>query len=122
MLEDWRALCKWLEDQPYNADYNPRGRGAYLTMKPYSPYRTIRVRDESTPPHPIFGYLMKEIPNPKIAEEREKARRSRMITAERRRMDVIFWSTGHGWRLRKDWRERLEAEAQALEAEAQGEP
>lgn len=32
-LQDWQALCTWLEDQPYNASYRPKGQGAYLLGK-----------------------------------------------------------------------------------------
>lgn len=31
-LQDWRALCEWLEEQPYNASYRPKGRGADLLL------------------------------------------------------------------------------------------
>ena len=49
-LDDWEALCAWLEERPYNAAYEPRCRGAYLLATPYSPQRTIRVNDPDAPP------------------------------------------------------------------------
>lgn len=35
-------------------------------------------------------------------------RRDYEIARLRRYCRVVFWSTGHGWRLRKNWRERLQ--------------
>lgn len=72
-LVHWRAMCAWLEAQPYNASY----RGL---------------------PH---NYLLA---------------RAKRIADERRRLALIFWSTGHGWRLRKDYAASLDAEEQRLTA------
>lgn len=116
-LDDWEALCNWLEDRAYNASYEPRCRGAYLTATPYSPYRTVRVDDPDQPPYIINGTAVprqKEIPNPKLAEEKALAKWTRMITAERQRLGLIYWASGYGWRLRKDYREKLAAERERL--------
>jgi hypothetical protein len=119
MLADWRALCDWLEACPYNASYDPRCQGSYLLATPYTATRTIRVDDPDAPPL-RFGerevLRQKDAPNPNLAEELELSRRSRMLTRERKRLGLVFWSTGHGWRLHKDYREKLEAEQQRLDA------
>lgn len=122
-LDDWEALCAWLEERSYNASYEPRCRGAYLLTTPYSPQRTIRVEDPDAPPLLIGNRAiprMKEIPNPKLAEEKALAKWSREITAERRRLQVVYWASGFGWRLRKDYREKLAAERVRLRAQARG--
>jgi hypothetical protein len=119
MLEDWRALCEWLEARPYNASYDPRCRGAYLLATPYTATRTIRVDDPDAPPLKWGGREVprqKDAPNPNLAEELEHSRYSRMLTRERKRLGLVFWSTGHGWRLHKDYREKLKAEAARLAA------
>lgn len=119
MLADWRALCDWLEAQPYNASYNPKGQGAYLLNTPHTATRTIRVNDPDAPPLKWGGREMprqKEIPNPELAAELELSRWTRMITRERRRLGLVYWAQGFGWRLRKDYRERLEAEQARLDA------
>lgn len=116
-LADWRALCAWLEDQPYNAAYEPRCQGAYLLSRPYSPQKTVFVDDYSKPSFVLGGrevWNRKEVPNPRLAEEQEKARWTRLVTNERRRLKFVFWSSGHGWRLHKDYREKLNAEEKRL--------
>lgn len=116
-LDDWAALCDWLEGQAYNAHYEPRCRGAYLLTGLYSPHRTIRVDDPDMPPLTIMGRSIprqKEIPNPNLAEEKALARRCRAIVNERRRLQLVFWSTGHGWRLHKDYREKIATERARL--------
>ena len=118
-LDDWEALCNWLEDRPYNAAYNPRCQGAYLLNTPYSPQRTIRVDDPDAPPLLLGDRVIprqKDIPNPRLAEEKALAKWTREITAERRRLQLVYWSSGHGWRLRKDYREKLVAERARLAA------
>lgn len=125
MLDDWRALCEWLEARPYNAAYDPNCRGAYLLTTPYGPQRTVRVDDPDAPPLNIGGRLIprrKDAPNPNLAEELEHSRYSRMLTAERKRLGLVFWSTSRGWRLHKDYREKLEAEARRLDEEAPDDP
>ena len=120
-LDDWEALCNWLEERSYNASYEPRCRGAYLLSTPYSPQRTIRVEDTDAAPLVLPDGRtfprMKEIPNPKLAEEKALAKWSREITAERNRLALVYWATGYGWRLRKDYREKIAAERQRLEVE-----
>jgi len=121
-LGDWEALCNWLEDRPYNASYNPNCRGAYLLTGFYSPHKTIRVDDPDAPPLLIQGRAVarqKEIPNPNMEAEKETARNCRTIVIERRRLRLVFWSTGHGWRLHSDYREKLAAERAKLEQEGE---
>lgn len=117
-LDDWDALCDWLEDRPYNASYDPHCRGAYLLTGLYSPHRTISVPDPDAPPWGIAGTMvtrMKDIPTPDLAKEKERARECRAIVAERRWLQLVYWSTGHGWRLRKDYRTLIAAERARLE-------
>lgn len=116
-LADWEALCEWLEDRPYNASYDPGSRGAYLLTGFYSPHKTIRVVDTDAPPLVIMGRessRYKDIPNPNLAHEKEIAARCREIVKERRRLQIVYWSSGMGWRLRKDYREKLAAEREKL--------
>jgi hypothetical protein len=118
-LDDWAALCDWLEDRSYNASYEPRCRGAYLLTGFYSPHKTISVDDPDRPPLVIMGREVprkKEIPNPNLAQEKEIARKCRAIVLERRRLQLVFWSSGHGWRLHKDYREKIAAERARLTA------
>lgn len=116
-LDDWQALCNWLEDRAYNASYNPKCQGAYLLTGPFPARRFITVDDLDAPPLIIGGREVrrkKEIPNPELAKERERARMCRAIVRERQRLGLVFWSTGHGWRLHKDYQERLDAERARL--------
>lgn len=116
-LDDWQALCDWLEDRAYNASYNPHCRGAYLLTGPYPARRFITVDDPDAAPMKIGGREVrrkKEIPNPELAAERERARYCRAIVRERQRLGLVFWSTGHGWRLHKDYQEKLDAERARL--------
>lgn len=110
-LADWTALCEWLEQQPYNASYHPSCRGAYLLSDFYPARRTIEVDDLDQPVltarHVV--YRKKTIPNPDYPAERERARFYRQIVNERRALGLVYWSSGHGWRLRKDYRETLAA-------------
>ncbi len=118
-LDDWAALCDWLEDRAYNASYNPHCRGAYLLTGPFPARRFITVDDLDTPPLKIGGHEVrrkKDIPNPDLAQERERAKVCRAIVRERSRLGLVFWSSGHGWRLHKDYRERIEAERARLQA------
>lgn len=98
-LDDWRALCAWLEDRPYNAHYEPRCQGSYLlavhTM-PRTRYNFEKHEYELDPDAPAYNRYV------------------RAIKAERKRLDLVFWSSGHGWRLRKEYQARLDAEAQRL--------
>lgn len=118
-LDDWEALCNWLEDRAYNAAYEPRCRGSYLLNTPYSPHRTIWVDDTDAPPLVLHGGSTiiprrKEVPNPKLAEEKAIAKWTREITAERQRLQLVYWASGYGWRLRKDYREKIAAERERL--------
>jgi hypothetical protein len=116
-IDDWEALCNWLEEQPYNASYHPSGRGAYLLTGFYSPHKTISVDDPDAPPLLIGGRRVlrkKDIPNPDLAKEKDIARRCREIVLERRRLGLVFWSTGHGWRLHSNYRETIAAERARL--------
>ncbi len=109
-LDDWAALCDWLEDRAYNASYNPRCRGAYLLTGPCPARRFITVDDLDAPPLRIGGREVrrkKEVPNPDLAQERERARACRAIVRERQRLGLVFWSSGHGWRLHKGYREKI---------------
>jgi hypothetical protein len=102
-LADWRALCAYLEDRPYNASYEPRCREAYLLSV-------------GTLPRKRFDYVTREyVDDPRAPEVN---RFVRFITAERRRLQVIYWASGWGWRLRKDYKEKLDAEEQRLLAAA----
>jgi hypothetical protein len=83
-LQHWCELCAWLEDQPYNASYNAVERA----------------------PH---GYLLVQ-PGWKWQNKALK----RLIIAERKRLALVYWQTGMGWRLRKDYREKLDAEEARL--------
>ena len=87
-LDDWTALCAWLEEQSYNASYDPRCQGAYLTSA---------------------GSLPKNVEGAKALN-----RYIRQITAERKRLQVIYWAVGYGWRLHKDYREKLAAEQERI--------
>lgn len=119
-LDDWEALCNWLEDRAYNASYEPRCRGAYLLTGLYTVHKTIRVPDPDATPRIIGGHTVqpqKEIPNPKLAEEKEIARQCREIVKERRRLQLVYWASGWGWRLRKDYREKIAAERARLSGE-----
>jgi hypothetical protein len=116
-LADWEALCAYLEEQPYNAAYEPRCQGAYLLTSLYSPHSTIYVDDPDAPPLIIAGRSVprkKEVPNPNLVQEKEIAQNCRAIVAERRQLGLVFWSTGHGWRLHKDYKEKLAAERAKL--------
>lgn len=99
-LDDWRALCAWLEERRYNASYEPRCQGAYLLAV-------------GTLPRQRFNYTTKEWENDPDAPAVN--RYVRAITAERKRLGLVFWSSGHGWRLRKDYKEKLDAEQQRIE-------
>jgi len=121
-LGDWEALCNWLEDRPYNASYDPNCRGAYLLTGFYSPHKTIRAIDADAPTRILGDRVLpnyKDIPNPNMEAEKETARNCRTIVLERRRLRLVFWSTGHGWRLHSDYREKLAAERAKLEQEGE---
>lgn len=118
LLADWRALCAYLEAQPYNASYEPRCRAAYLLTGPRPADKTLLVPDPDASTDSRWGRRSKQIPNPGYAEELARARRCRMLIAERRRLGLVFWSTGYGWRLHKDYRERLAAEQARLDQAA----
>jgi len=107
-LDDWEALCAWLEEQPYNASYHPHGRGAYLLTGFYPAHKEIQSRDA------IGRYAW--VANPDYAKEKDIARRCREIVLERRRLGLVFWSTGHGWRLHSNYRETIAAERARLAA------
>jgi hypothetical protein len=117
-LDDWEKLCAWLEDRSYNASYQPRCPEAYLLNTPYSPHRTISVDDTDAPPLVLYdGQTIprkKEVPNPKLAEEKALAKWTREITKERNRLQLVYWATGFGWRLRKDYKEKIAAERERL--------
>ncbi len=81
-LAAWEALCTWLEDQPYNASYHP------------------------TCPH---AYLLCRLPSGAYPRSQEGRASARQIVAERRAIRLVYWQTGYGWRLRKDYREKLAA-------------
>lgn len=101
-LEDWRALCAWLEERRYNASYNPRCQGAYLLAVHTMPRQRFNYETqawESDTDAPMYNRYV------------------RAIKAERKRLDLVFWSSGYGWRLRKDYKEKLEAEAARLREE-----
>lgn len=115
-LADWEALCAFLEAQPYNAAYRPNCQGAYLLGKPYPARRTIEV-DDLDRPYTIAGrsgYRKKTVPNPDYPAEQKRAQQWRQIVKERRQLGLVFWSTGYGWRLRKDYREILDRRRAAL--------
>ena len=101
-LDDWRALCAWLEDRAYNASYEPRCQGSYLLAV----HTLSRTR---------YNFETHEYENDPRAPAYN--RYVRAIKAERKRLDLVFWSTGHGWRLRKDYKEKLDAEAARLREE-----
>lgn len=109
-LADWEALCNWLEDMPYNASYEPRCQGAYLLTGPCPARKEIQARDS-------YGRYA-WVANPNLAKEKEIAKRCREIVLERRRLGLVFWSSGHGWRLHKNYRDVLEAERKKIAASA----
>jgi hypothetical protein len=109
-LADWDALCAWLEAQPYNASYAPGSRGAYLLTGPCPARKEVQARD-------AFGRYA-WVANPNLEKEKEIARYCREIVKERRRLQLVYWSSGHGWRLRKDYREKIEAERVRLGEQA----
>jgi hypothetical protein len=92
--EAWEYLCNWLEDQPYNASYTvPKG---------YS-WLTLTRRDAPLREYGRTAY--------------ERAKRVEQI---RRSYALIYWATGFGWRLRKDYRAALERmKANIFTSEAQ---
>ena len=106
-LADWEALCSHLESRPYNASYQPHCQGAYLLTGPCPSQREILIRNAEG--RYVYG------PNPNLAQEKEIARNCREIVKERRRLGLVFWSTGHGWRLHKNYQEVLDAERKKLE-------
>jgi hypothetical protein len=112
--EDWKALCEWLEEQPYNAAYNPKCQGAYLLTNPRRmPGATHFGPTGET--QTIMGHevpLYGQVPNPHYNPEHN--RRIRAIIKERRELGLVYWSRGFGWRLRKDYREKLAALEQTL--------
>lgn len=79
-LQDWSALCEWLEACPYNASYRP-------------PYKHLFVRAAWYPMH---------------RHSREKHARAKRLEAERKALDLVYWATGFGWRLRKDYQAKLD--------------
>jgi len=83
-IEHWRQLCAWLEARPYNASYNPSIEGA-----PYS-------------------YLLRKVPMVRYSTLEER-RNFRRVVAERRAARLVYWAEGFGWRLRKDYRDKLQA-------------
>jgi len=117
-LDDWQALCNWLEDRAYNASYNPKCRGAYLLSGYYPARRTISVDDMDRLPAFAYGgrpaYYKKDVPNPEYQAERKRAAYYTLIVKERRRLQLVYWSTGHGWRLRKDYQAKIDAERERL--------
>lgn len=79
-LELWRDFCLWLEGQPYNAAYripSPYGR---LTLT------TKHITKSQYPEH---------YPRAKKYEQQRKA------------LQLIYWASGYGWRLHKNYRETL---------------
>lgn len=93
-LADWIALCAWLESRPYNASYKVRCQGEYLLSA---------------------GHII--LPDkPDVAKAIN--RQTRAITKERTRLQLVYWATGWGWRLRKDYKEKLEAERKRIEEQA----
>lgn len=91
-LDDWQALCAWLEGRPYNASYNPKCQGDYLL-------NTGSVHRSNKDAKAINRWI-------------------RQITAERTRLQLVYWAIGWGWRLRKDYKEKLEAERKRIEEQA----
>jgi len=120
-LADWQALCDWLEDRAYNASYEPRCRGAYLLSGPWAARRTISVDDLDRPPFFVYNgvpaYRKKDVPNPEYQAERKRAAFYALIVKERSRLQLVYWATGYGWRLRKDYKEKIEAERVRLAQE-----
>ena len=94
-LAHWTALCAFLEDQPYNAAYDP-----HLAGCPHA-YLFCRLPAGDFPPAPA-----------------ERAAR-RQVVAERRRLRLVYWQTGYGWRLRKNYRATLAELRAAAERQAQ---
>lgn len=84
----WDAVCKWLEEKPYNASY-------YLHDCPW----------------PILF-----IKRP-VGDDQQR-KRDRYLIKQRRKLQLTFWSTGHGWRLHSDYREKLAALAESIRQEA----
>jgi hypothetical protein len=119
-LDDWQALCDWLEDRAYNASYNPNCRGAYLLSGYYPARRTIPVDDPNNPPYIIAGRAVPrktDIPNPEYQAERKRAQFYTLIVKERSRLQLVYWATGYGWRLRKDYQAKIDAERERLSKE-----
>lgn len=119
-LADWEALCAWLEERPYNASYRPSCRGAYLLQDFYPARRTVEIVDTTAEPRTFLGrvfYPKKTIPNPDYPAERERARWCAEIVRERRSIGLVYWAVGYGWRLRKDYREKLAELRAALGAQ-----
>jgi len=120
-LDDWQALCDWLEDRAYNASYNPKCRGAYLLSGYYPARRTISVDDTDRLPIFVYNgvpsYHKKDYPNPEYQAERKRAAYYTLIVKERSRLQLVYWATGYGWRLRKDYQAKIDAERERLSKE-----
>ncbi len=87
-IADLRRLCEWLDAAPRRAFY-PSVVAITVKLHGLAPY-----------PEECSYWL-------------EESHRQ-----QRKQADVIFWGTGWGWRLRKNWRQQLEQ----LEAELPPEP
>ncbi len=79
-VADWERLCAWLEDQPYNASYKPGCCGHLLIT--------------------LQGYTVKEYGK----EHYDTVKR---LDRERKVLDLVYWASGWGWRLRKDYAAKL---------------
>jgi hypothetical protein len=85
----WRDFCAWLEAQPYNAVYRVPARFFWLVAVPQH--------------YP--AYL--------VGEQQSKAAKAAALI--RQQYPIIYWATGYGWRLRKDYRAALDLLEQDLD-------
>ncbi len=80
-VADWERLCAWLEDQPYNASYRVACCGHLLIT--------------------IQGYAVSR-------DGKETYDRVKRLDRERKALGLVYWASGWGWRLRKDYAAKLE--------------
>lgn len=83
-LEDWEALCKGLSNAPRKASYD-----GYYTNRNAGKYDLIHIPN---------WYLLSQDP---LMPEMRKWMRDNGF-------ELVFFGNGWGWRLRKDWKEKID--------------
>lgn len=93
-IDLWRAFCAWLEDRPYNASYHVPGKFSWL--------------------------IAQERDNPAYLSGVAQHAAAKAAAAVRRDYQLVYWASGYGWRLHKNYREELERLAAALAGRGEG--